>query len=182
MHYTLLLQTVPLQSSKLQRCLRPRILLLMHSKVGKMAGDRKHPLLLHHHPAEGGKTKWLQNILWSQRLWRWKSLPKKSLPFILQSTASPRCHEGRPVGWVMGESLRNPLLHRWIHYSFFIVPTRFASSNTPHKFSPTAAELLHIALQIPNILFFFFFQPHASVNLENQVQICSIFHCATEYR
>lgn len=57
------------------------------------------------------------------------------------------------------------LLHDQMHHSFSIVPTPFANSNTPHKFSPTEAELLHIALQIPTILFF----PIASVSSENKV-------------
>lgn len=73
----------------------------------------------------------------------------------------PGCHEERLVQWVMMGPL---LLHRPTHHSFSIVPTPFANSNTPHKFSPTEAELLHIALQIPNILLF----PIASVSLENK--------------
>lgn len=54
---------------------------------------------------------------------------------------------------MVGNDGASLLLHSQIHHSFSIVPTPFANSNTPHKFSPTEAELLHIALQIPNILF-----------------------------
>lgn len=77
---------------------------------------------------------------------------------------------------MVGNDGASLLLHSQIHHSFSIVPTPFANSNTPHKFSPTEAELLHIALQIPNILFF----PIASVSLENNVQIYFIGRCAKD--
>lgn len=69
------------------------------------------------------------------------------------------------------------LLHNPTHHSFSIVPTPFANSKTPRKFSPTEAELLHIALQIPKILLF----PIASVSLENKAWIYLICHCVKEH-
>lgn len=77
----------------------------------------------------------------------------------------------------MGNDGAPLLLHNQTYHNFSIVPTPFANSNTPHKFSPTEAELLHVALQIPNSLLF----PTASVSLENKVQIYLICHCAKEH-
>jgi len=96
-------------------------------------------------------------------------------PFTLLIHLRPRASQGKAS--TVGNDVVSLLLHCQIHHSFSIVPTPFANSNTPHKFSPTEAALLHIALQIPNILLF----PIASVSLENKEQICLIWHCAKEH-